>query len=260
VRVRPDVPTLRTSTAKWRLVAAYSLSPGIIVVMYIFFFSFPEFYETYIFSPSWREHQAIELVTFASSLAGGCILTYCSIVLVQRSSSSAAHRIHWGSFVLGCAGVGSLFLAGEEINWGQVFVHWESPSEALNLFGQVRVHKTVIPNSFFHTVATIFILCLFGIVPLLWAKARRIMPPSLAPCIPTGPCILAGFIALLWDKDVLNSELISALQRWLGAEPVRSLDVFVHTEQKEMLVSVALLLYSAYCAGRVIELRQTSTR
>ncbi len=177
----------------------------------------------------WRlslENHPIELTTFASLLLAGVL----GIRMASRMGALPDGRLFAGFYAL--FGVGLVFVAMEEISWGQWFFHYETPEsiKAINKQEEMNFHN--LP--FFHAPFEILRVAfgVGGLVGIALAFVDRFRPIS-AP-----PLLVFWFlcIAVLATLDVQNyyEKPTADSIHGIAARQVELL---------EMLIGLAALLY-----------------
>jgi hypothetical protein len=241
-------------TANWLRLGSYCAPVGVITGIWLLNIVFPEFYGDYVLSYLEREHQAVELATFAFALASAIVLFRCAVRLRTCLKRSALpHRFPLGAALILFWAVVSFVVAGEEINWGQTFFRWEMNVEELKAAGQTSIHNSLYSNS--EMMANLALITFFGLFPIFWkSRFQEVFSADTMAAVPEGPSIFAVAVAMLCEGDSL---FLSPVQRWLF-ETVPHLTMselsfvrFQMGEQKELLASIALLIYSAYRVGVV---------
>ncbi len=92
-----DVPRSNTGPGRARPLL-YALPPALIVVLVATYAAAPEFYLRVILAFQEREHQAVEIVTFASAVIAAAALGWASIRLWVMRPSTVPGVVHssWG--------------------------------------------------------------------------------------------------------------------------------------------------------------------
>lgn len=126
-----------------------------------------------------REDKFVENLTAVAFLLSGIALTAAALA-GRRSFRSLA-------YILG--GAAMVFLAGEEISWGQRIIGFETPAflEASNYRGEFNIHNTYDALTLRSMQRkTLFALCIVACAAFFWRKDRIFGIPS-----PPSPLILA---------------------------------------------------------------------
>ncbi len=237
---------------KIRETIAYVLPALIYLGLLAAYLISPDFYLTYLLESSQREYQAVELATFAFALGSTATLGWAAVSM-YRSTTQARERGlisfrpglagagdgRGGAIIVAVVALATLFLALEEINWGQTFLHWGTPdffkSDATNLHNNIPKVQTL---------GSLFVSTVLWLIPLLWWMRPRIrLPQDWAPAIAEGPVIIALLVAYI------PSEV-----KWLYRYAVPDYEhqaIYINyleelKEQKEMLVALSLMIYGIY--------------
>lgn len=215
----------------------------LIGMIWVSFFVSPEFFLNYILSEVNREFQIIEIVTFLSCLVGGILLMFCTVQLWKQGWRLAA-------LLVSVYGLATLFFAGEEVSWGQSYFFWDTPDWwDQNVAYETNFHNSRISVWGFHTLAGLFQLVMFGIIPGLWFLRDKIpLMKFLGPAIPELPVISMIFIAFLY-RECKN------VYMWFFPHDQFFQDfIWGLNEHREMLVALALLFYAIYRTKAVKQL------
>lgn len=215
------------------------------------YFAHPTFYKRYILEEQMREYQIVEIITVASSLLAGVLLVAAAARLWSRRvpvdpdapglTNLAARHGPWG--IAAVAGAAALFLAGEEVSWGQTFTHWgvpeiETPVTDTNLHNQDGLP--------INQLGSVYLALQYFALPLAWLMRDRLpLPRTWASVIPEAPvvCILA--VATVWKlkksayRDIYGHFVPDAENAAFYAGFMGQMN-----EQKEMLVALGILWYA----------------
>jgi len=214
----------------------------LILLSFILATAAPEFYTKFIQDPQQGEFEAVELMTFFCSFSAGVVLCGCTVRLLRERG-----RIDPGVFVIGLAAMGSLFLAGEEINWGQTWMNWGVPAAVVGK-GPLNLHNRDVFN-LVENGGTAALLVLFFWVPVLWhTRWAKHLPESLAPAISESSVSFVIVFGLLFEGDLLRLPFVQQILSGFFSqapgsgwyETVR----FHVNELKELIIAVGLLIYS----------------
>jgi hypothetical protein len=145
------------------LVRLIALSPVVIVVMYVFFLVFPPTHSIALYLV-WGENSLVEDLTFIFLLSGGVL----GLRLAWRTKKLRGALLASAFFML--FSVGLLFIAGEEVAWGETFV-CEGGCERYETPSVFKLTNKDAPESSFHNsyIAghTEFLRVAFGLGGLL---------------------------------------------------------------------------------------------
>lgn len=257
-----------TSNQKRTFIRAlpWLIGPTVCGVMIGTFFAAPEFFHRYVLSAQMREYQAVELTTFGASSLAGLILLWAAVAAwrfrpTAPEGSSFFSRIaeEWGGAALiAIAAAASLFLAAEEVNWGQTFAHWGVPESEKPHPTSLHNNDDSIPISV-NLLGALWLLGHFFLLPLVWKVRSRLqfselfrVRESWGVAVAEAPVTFTLIVSVAWklikDFDERPDEPgIDAF--WDGFTEQLN-------EQKEMLVAIALLMYACYRVGAVRRLRR----
>ena len=223
----------------------YALPPALIVVLVGTYAVAPGFYLRVILACQEREHQVVEIVTFASAVIAAATLGWASIRLwVMRPSTMPGG----GSLIVGVIAAAAFFFAGEEISWGQDYFGWATPEAMQAHTPQTNLHNIDRLPIRVQTLASLFLIAMFFVLPGVWKLGRdHGLPRDWQPAIAEGPVVSCMAVAFLWRGS-------KKLYCWLN--PEWEADPTAHPwywnffeqvgEQKEMLVAISLLMYGSY--------------
>ena len=197
----------------------------------------PNFYLKYILNDWNRESQAVELLTFFAAFLGALILFKNAIQLYTISKENLNAVIY---IVL--IGLASFFFAGEECSWGQQFFFWKTPDSYDLVCGETNIHNI----SWLHvqTLGSLFLIVVFIVIPFLWNRYHEKWK-SIGPAVPENPVVFAIIFGFAW-------KLIKTVYCASVAPEVMEKSAFYNNfvdqinEHKEMLIAVAILIYSFY--------------
>lgn len=237
--------SLRRWWGAYLLVVALALWPWITYAVS------PSFYTTYILDYQMREYQAVEMVTFASGLIAAALLAWGAARLGrQRPARDAVAPNLQGkidrNFPTGLAGVTALaafFFAGEEVNWGQTFLHWGVGERQQERDITLNLHNTLDIVSI-QSLGSIFLYAVFLALPTAWLLRKKLnLPRFWHPAIPVGPAVFALLLGLAYTYA---KDLYIALNEIDVSQPTTAFYIdFVEQfkEIKEMFCAVALMLF-----------------
>ncbi len=225
----------------WRL-AAYALPIVILAALVTTYLVSPTFYLTYVLELRHREYQIVENANFTSALVAFVLLAWAAWRWWRRPADIGATLLHQrgAAMLVTVVMLGTLFVAGEEVNWGQTFMHWGIPENERDTV-ETNFHNNVsLINA--QGLGTIGLCAIFFVLPITYARRGHTgLPSTLEPAIPGGPAIFCMGVAMAW-RAVKRLYLLL-----VGKSPD---DRFYHefieqiNEQKELLIAVALLLYA----------------
>jgi hypothetical protein len=146
----------------------------------------PEFYLRYILERDLREFQAVELSSFGIALIAAGVLATAAWRVWRVSPPG---RPEAALFVAGVAAA-AFFFAGEEVNWGQILMHWGTAESSRPIEGQVNLHNTDIP---IQSMGSKFLILVFFITPAVWPLLRSALklPKHWALAVPRWPVVAA---------------------------------------------------------------------
>lgn len=214
----------------------------------LFYLAAPEFYLRVVLNDQMREYQAVEMVTFGAALLGGVLLAIGARRLWKvrpgpdygpQGLRGVPDRLGAFALVAGSALAG-VFFAGEEVNWGQTFLHWGVGERMQERDITLNLHNTTDLISI-QSFGSIYVLATFVAVPLIWAFRERLnLPDAWRAAIPVLPATLAVLLGLSLSelKDVyaaLTPDYKNDAHYIAFFEQLN--------EQKEMMIGVALMLF-----------------
>jgi hypothetical protein len=171
------------------------------------------------------ENRAVEIATLFFFVAGGLYGLWMTRALWRSG------RPRWIVWFYGVFAVGLLFLAGEEIAWGQWIFKWETPERwmAINIQEETTLHNVWPLQG-----NTEFLRLGFGVAALIGVALGRI--PALRPLAPSR-LLLPWFWAILLFgfPDLYND--YHRFEGWLQPAINKS------SEAIEMLISMSSFLY-----------------
>lgn len=242
--------------SNFRRVLPWLIAPGACAALIGTYLASPAFYSTYVIDAEMREYQAVEITTFTTSTLAGIMLLWSAWMLGRRRPAvdpeeSMVRRLAegWGAAgIVGVAGAASLLFAGEEVNWGQTFLHWGVPESE-------KPHPTSLHNNdnefaiSVNQLGALYLIGQFIVLPLVWRFRDRWrlpiigrVPDSWRAAIPEAPVIFTFIVSVLWKliKDLYERpENPGEDAFWDGF-------VWQINEHKEMLVGITLLLMYAF--------------
>lgn len=229
-----------SGTSKWVTAFAYMLPVVIMGSLTAIYLISPRFYLEYVLHAKKREGQAVEIVTFAAAFGGGLLLMWSSWRV--WNGSGRRFRGTGGAIIIAAIAASALFLAGEEISWGQAYFGWKTPQQYRQHSVETNLHNTDIPVQ---TLGSVFIIAVFFGLPLAWRMRDRFrIPMNWRPAVAEGPVIATIALAFLW-KEFKNA------YKWVveadREEPGIYRDFIEQfNEHKEMLIAVGILMYAIY--------------
>lgn len=153
-------------------------------------------------------------------------------------------------FVLVVA-VAAFGFAGEEINWGQVLFGW-TPEFYRGIGRPVSLHNTPEVGSTLRSLANVFLIGAFVVVPVVWLwRSQLNLPDSWAPVIPEWPVTFCLLVSYLVRAFKVGYREVVTITR--DPEEPRFYWEFVEqiNEQRELLVAITFLLYALYRVARL---------
>ncbi|MHC5023779.1 MAG: hypothetical protein ACYTGG_07695 [Planctomycetota bacterium] len=258
--IQPPAPTGATRSSRGVL-AACAIAPLLIIGLVATYHAAPDIYLRHVLESKSRETQLVEVITFGSALLGGVLLAWSAWRLWRRRRTA---NVGLGAMLIGVVALAAIFFAGEEVSWGQTWMGWETPEEYKSVSVETNLHNVEyeisIPLPFtgrsltirpsVQSLGSLFIICVFVVLPLLWGMGWRRLPPALAPAIAELPVLVCTLFAFAWKTyknlyKAINPDYEDSTYYWQFVEQLN--------EHKEMLVAVSLLLYGI---GRVRRLRR----
>ena len=170
------------------------------------------------------ENSPVELLTFAFFLLGG---------LAGLRLALGAWRAQLGALTVAfyvVYSIGLVFIAGEEVAWGQWFFHWQTPEEwrAVNVQGETTLHNVPGLNDVLPVLHILFAAgALVGIAarrvrPLRWLATPGVLAPWFALVLVHQLLELATAIAFrgsvqhkLFERTSEVVEMYLAIAAWL---------------------------------------------
>ena len=250
--------TPRTTSARWLDLAAIGLPLALISAGGMIYCVWPDVYLKYILMPTMREYQAVEIITFACAVSAGLVaaVAYRKIFRGRPAAGNAVRRLGPSLIVMSVC-TSSLFLGGEEVNWGQTFTQWGTPLTDVAPETNLHIRDDTIIS--IQALGSVYLVGLFFVLPLLWALRKRTKlpddPSGFSIAIPRWSVVTAAGIAFAWKQFKEIYLLV------VGKNEARS-SVFYNqfveqlNEQKEMLFAVALLMLSIQF---MVHLKQQTT-
>lgn len=242
----------RTYRMAWRLFA-YALPLLVIVALGVIYAVSPAFYLKYVLEIRHREYQAVENLNFACALTATLLLAWCGWRLWADPPHEGAGLLQrrGDALLVTLIALGALFITGEEVNWGQTFLHWGTPElDRENVF-ETNFHNNVsLINA--QGLGTLGLGGIFFILPAVWAWRLRhdVGWRGLWRAIPDGPSIFCLAVALAWRSVKRLYILVFGKSK----DNVFYRDFIEQiNEQKELLIALALLIYAV---ERVVRLRR----
>jgi hypothetical protein len=235
----------------WKFSAADLIAAAIPVLLaaalYVTYRVSPAFYLDYVLIGSAREHQAVELITFACTAAATVLLLIAARRLWRSGSSAATGHLleRRGAFmIVGLIALATFFFAGEETSWGQSYLQWQTPDAVREVTPETNLHNIHgLPISV-NSLGSVFLIVMFVALPIAWRHRESLgISASWLPAIAEWPIAFAMLFAF-------GVKLYKSLYRLLVAD-AKTQTFYIEyveqiNEQKEMLVAVALLIYSVY--------------
>jgi hypothetical protein len=242
------------------------LSPLLVVATLLaIYLADRDFYLAYVLEAQHREYQAVEMATVSLATLAGLMLLGAAATLWRRSRDAAASggltgargfsgivARHGATLIVLAVGGACLFLAAEEVSWGQTFQYWGVPEREKPISHETNLHNNLdLP---LQSVGQAFLVLVFFGLPIAWAFRDRLgLPASLRPAVAEAPVIVAAAAAFAW-------KLVKEI--YVGVRGKPEGDAFYWgfieqiNEQKELLVALALFLYACYRVRAVVRLRR----
>jgi hypothetical protein len=198
----------------------------------------PRFYQTYVQDISYGEFKLVELCTVAFALSASGMLLYCAVRLARHGDGS-----NWGVMVFAGMSAGCLFLAGEEINWGQVWAGWGSTPADIGMEYVRNLHNNDSGNAV-ENLGVLSLLLVFFWLPLLSrTRVRQYLPKGIEIIVPDFPLAFAMVFSIAFEGDLLRLPFV---QGPLADATGWNLEImrFHINETKELMVTLVLLMYA----------------
>ncbi len=226
----------------------YAIPVLLVAVPALIYAVAPDFYLRFVLNDQMREYQAVEMTTFACALVGGGLLAWAAWGLWRRRPGPdfgppglrGWPDRHGGYALVAVCALASVFLAGEEVNWGQTFLHWGVGERDQDRDVTLNLHNTADLVSV-QGLGSVFIMTVFLVIPAVWLFRRPLnLPGEWRPAVPIGAATLAV---------VLGLALSTAKDIYIATQPDHKTDpLYINyfeqlNEQKEMLFAAAMLLY-----------------
>jgi hypothetical protein len=208
----------------------------------------PWFYLRYVLEYQQRETQAVEYVTVGSAFLASVLLFIAAAKQWRISRSElGASRFPGGPVFIFVIALAAFFLTGEEINWGQTYLGWETPESVRPVSQVTSLHNAKLPISI-NDLGSLFILVMFVGLPIAWALRERLrlpLPRDWVPAVAEWPVVFCMAFATVWKlvKDIYR---VGKSDAELKASPFYVEFVEQINEHKELLVAVGLLMYALY--------------
>jgi hypothetical protein len=239
---------------------AAAIPPAIVLLFLAIFLLSPSTYLTYILEHKNRELQAVEIITFTSAFGAAFILFGCAMAEWWRVRREGGSFIPGGALLIGVVGLAALFLGGEEISWGQTFFKWQTPDSMSNLSRETNLHNGHLGLSV-HSLGNLFIVAAFIVLPLAWSLRHYSpikLPADWRAGVAEWPVALCTLLAMAMRAP-------KQLRMNGSSEAVRMSSPFFRdyldeiSEQKEMLIAIAMLIYAIYRIAAVRRERAATT-
>lgn len=212
--------------------APFCLALGIFAVYLIS----PAFYLTHFLEGGAREYQAVELGTVTVALLAGVLLAAAAWRIFRLSPPRRGEAALFAAL----AAAAAFFLAGEEINWGQIFMHWGTTESTRPIESQTNLHNTDLP---IQNLGSWYLILAFFVTPAVWRLRSRLnLPPHWALAVPRWPVIAAVAASL-------SVRPVKFAYRGVVGEGADQTVFYVQfleqiNEVQELLVAVAFLIYA----------------
>lgn len=224
-----------------RAIIPWIILPAVVVALYFltWWLATPFFLKAVA-----SEQGLVELGTAGLFFAAAVLASHLAIV--TKDSLASIYRAMYGIFAFA-----AVFVALEEISYGQHLFGWESPEyfRERNLQGEVNLHNMLgsKPSKRMHLVANVGTLIGFGALPgLLWLVRRRDSAPFAAS---------AAYAPGTWTYhlvpglELLGIILLAQLVAWLKKIPGAGVD---HNELRELLWAWAAFGYIVVMRRRLL--------
>ena len=155
----------------------------------------------------------------------------------------------WLRLWLGLACLGCLYVAGEEISWGQHFMHWSTPEywAAYNDQNETNFHNTSSWLDQKPRILLIIGVYVGGlIIPALQAKKPGLLPARFDVIYPTRQFAVTALICLFIKLSDKFGEATDLFIYWRGAET------------EELFIYYFVLLYLILMRARIATKRDQS--
>jgi hypothetical protein len=205
----------------------------------------PEFFLRRVAS----EHGVVELGTAAFFAASSYLAA--RLALATAAGLPMTYRVLYGLFA-----VAALFVALEEISYGQHLFGWESPEffRENNLQREVNLHNLLSskPSKRLHLIADLGTALGFVLMPLLLVGGRRMA--AARPSFPARGILLDAYRRGTWSHylvpgmELIAIVLLARLVGWLKKVPGAGVD---HNELRELLWAWAAFGYAALMTRRL---------
>jgi hypothetical protein len=157
-----------------------------------------------------------------------------------------------GAWIVGVCCLASFFFAGEEMNWGQTFVHWGVPEEQKPF--EVNIHNHFAMPFTVMNLGDFFLFSFFIGMPILWRFRNHYgIPQTWAPAIPPWSVVFGLIVASSWEKVKF---LYLFANPALGTDSSGLYKDFLQelNEHKEMFLAFLFLMYGLFVRSRIREM------
>lgn len=225
----------------------YAVLPAVVVALYFLTWLVAQpFFLRFVAS----EQGIVELGTAGLFLGAAALAAH--LVRATRGAVPGVYRALYALFA-----VAALFVALEEISYGQHLFGWSSPEyfREHNLQGEVNLHNMLgsKPSKRMHMIANLGTLLGFGVLPgLLWL-ARRAAPAtsSIATAAAYAPGTWTYY--LVPGLELIAIIVLAQLVAWLKKIPGAGVD---HNELRELLWAWAAFGYIVVMRRRLLTREQ----
>ena len=172
-----------------------------------------------------RENQPVELLTFGIFLLGGIL----GLLLAKKAKSNNERFFVYGFYILFSFAL--LFVAMEEISWGQLFFKFPTPEalRAINIQKEFTLHNIRGLQGEAEIFRGIFGLGgILGIILSFQSSFKKICPPR---------------ILLLWFLIITIFAVLDFYYEFYGIKGKSSRSVFRLAEIMELLVAISSCLF-----------------
>jgi len=217
------VDSIKTSDFNWNTVYLIMLLPIIIMILETIFLAYPQTRSLTIWMH--KENHPIEVLTFLVFLIAGVK----GLKLSYKMKMGGEEYLVYGFYIF--FSIALLFIAMEEIAWGQWFIGFETPEvwKSVNMQGETTLHNIVGLQG--HSEIFRLIFGIGGLIGLLFSYNPRFQ--KIGASILLFPWF--AIISLYAGIDVYNDYI-----------PIqKAFDDYIHitAELIELLIALSTLLY-----------------
>ena len=225
---------------------AFAFPPALVLLFFAIYLISPRLYLKYILEFHDRESQAVEILTVAFAAIGAAILIPLGLHLWARTARTPGRsKFPGGASLIVVVGLAAFFFAGEELSWGQSIFHWKTPADVKEISRETNLHNGKLGVSV-HALGNLFIIASLVALPIAWRWRRKLrLPADWGPAIaewPVATCVVLA-VAMRFPKQVWMETHTDAQ---LHASRFYEQYLEEISEQKEMLIALALAMYAFY--------------